>query len=160
MRNHTLNKVLLATLLLASTAARAQYAWIDEKGVHQYSDKPPPPDTPQANILKMPRPSMPSTPATSATTAASKPPPGLAEREADYVKRHAEADKAAAKAAADRSALDARRARCQSAAAVKAEIDTGRRMRTPAGTVMTEDDKVAEIARADAVLKDCRQAPD
>lgn len=155
MRNHTLNKVLLATLLLATTAAHAQYAWIDDKGVRQYSDKPPPPNTPDAKILKMPRGSIPSTPA---TTDASKPPPGLAEREADYVKRHAEADKAAAKAATDKGALDAKRTQCQAAAAAKAQLDSGRRLRNEAHDVMTEEDKAKAVARADTVLKDCRQA--
>lgn len=41
-------------LLLASSLAHAQYSWIDEKGVRQFSDRPPPPGTPAEKILKAP----------------------------------------------------------------------------------------------------------
>ena len=147
--------ILFAALLLASAAAHAQYAWIDAHGVHQYSDRPPPIDTPAAKILKAPRGSMPPTPV--ATDAAR---PTLADREADYRKRHAAADDADKKAAADKKVADAKRANCQAAVANKAQVETGRRLRWDvpgrANDVMTEDDKAREIARADAALKDCQ----
>lgn len=145
---------LFAALLLASAAAHAQYAWIDAQGVHQYSDRPPPTDTPAAKILKAPRGSMPPAPA------AADAKPTLADREADYRKRHAAADDADKKAAADKKVADARRANCQAAVANKAQVETGRRLRWDvpgrANEIMTEDDKAREIARADAALKDCR----
>lgn len=149
--------ILLAALLLASAAAHAQYAWIDEKGVHHYSDRPPPTDTPAANILQAPRGMMPPAPAATNTA---KPAPTLAEREADYRKRHAAADEADKKAAADKQLAAARRTNCQAAVANKAQVETGRRLRWDvaghANDVMTEEDKAKEVARADAALKDCQ----
>ena len=38
----------------ASTAALAQYAWIDGRGVRQYSDQPPPASISKARILQQP----------------------------------------------------------------------------------------------------------
>jgi len=41
--------ILIAT---ACAAASAQYAWVDEKGVKQFSDTPPPKSVPKNHILK------------------------------------------------------------------------------------------------------------
>lgn len=149
MRNGLLNPMLFGALLLANAAAHAQYAWLDEKGIHHYSDQPPPTNTPDARILKAPHVSMPAP-----TTA--KPAPTLEEREADYRKRHVAADEADKKSAADRKLADAKRANCQAAVADKAQIETGRRLHRDGTGIMTEDDKAREVARADAVLKDCQ----
>lgn len=152
MRNRLLTHALSGALLLASAAAHAQYAWIDEKGIRHYSDMPPPTSTPDARILKAPHVSMPAP--------AAKAGPSLDEREADYRKRHAAADQAEQKMAADQQLAAAKRANCAAAAANKAQIETGRRLRRDAAggsnDVMTEADKASEIARADAALKDCR----
>ncbi|MGV3653414.1 MAG: DUF4124 domain-containing protein, partial [Noviherbaspirillum sp.] len=43
----------LAAALL-SGAAMAQYAWIGDDGVRQYSDRPPPASVPSHRILKAP----------------------------------------------------------------------------------------------------------
>lgn len=40
--------------LLFSASAFAQYVWLDEKGVKQYSDQAPPASVPKKNILKAP----------------------------------------------------------------------------------------------------------
>ena len=154
--NYMRTTILLGTLLLASAAAHAQYAWIDAKGVHHYSDRPPPADTPAAKVLKAPHGMMPSNPPTSEPA---KSAPTLAERETDYRKRHADADAAEQKAAAAKQAADAKRINCQAAVANKAQVETGRRLRWDeaghANDIMTEDDKAKEVARADAALKDC-----
>jgi hypothetical protein len=157
MHKRLLNRAVFGALLLASVGAHAQYAWIDEKGIRHYSDQPPPTSTPAAKILKAPNGDMPPEP--SATAAPVKPAPTLAEREADYRKRHAASDEADKKAAADRKLADDKRANCQLAARDKAELDTGRRVRsdpTGANTIMTEDDKAKQLARDTAVLNDCR----
>lgn len=44
-----------AALLLAASAALAQWQWVDESGKKVYSDRPPPITVPEHNILKMPR---------------------------------------------------------------------------------------------------------
>lgn len=155
MHKHLLNRVLAVALLLASAVAHAQYAWIDAKGVRHYSDQPPPTDTPAAKILKTPRGLTLPAPA---PAPAAKAAPTLAEREADYRKRHAASEVADKKAATDQKLADEKRANCLLAARDKAELDTGRRLRAENGSreIMTEDDKAAQRARDTAVLKECQ----
>ena len=155
MHKHFLNRILAGALLLASAAAHAQYAWIDAKGVRHYSDQPPPTDTPAAKILKTPRGLTRPAPA---PAPAAKAAPTLAEREADYRKRHAASEESDKKAATGQKLADEKRANCLLAARDKAELDTGRRLRADNGSreIMTEDDKAAQRARDNAVLKECQ----
>lgn len=136
----------VAALLLAGAAAHAQYAWIDAQGVRHYADQPPPPGTPAANILKMPRP---------ASGALASAPTPLAEREADYQKRRAATDASEQKAAREEKMAEAKRANCAAAARNKAQLETGRRVRGPDNVVMSEADKAREQAQIAAILKDC-----
>lgn len=46
--------VAFVAALSFATAALAQYVWLDEKGVKQFSDMPPPASVPQNRILKQP----------------------------------------------------------------------------------------------------------
>jgi hypothetical protein len=159
MHKHFLNRVLMGALLLASAGAHAQYAWIDAKGVRHYSDQPPPTDIPDAKILKTPRGGMPPAPAPAQSPAtAAKAAPTLADREADYRKRHAASEEADKKAAADQKVADNKRTNCVAAARDKAELDTGRRLRNETGAheIMTEDDKARQLARDNSALKDCQ----
>jgi hypothetical protein len=156
MRNHTTKAILLGAMLLASAVAHAQYAWIDEKGVRQYSDQPPPTSTPASKILKTPR-GM-ALPATEAAAPAPAPtpvkaPPTLAEREADYKKRHADADD---KAATDKKIADTKRTNCEAAAKNKAVLESGGTVRGPGNAVLAEADKAKELANMAAILKDCK----
>ena len=41
-----------SALLIVANLGHAQFVWVDAKGVKQFSDRPPPPGTPQKNILK------------------------------------------------------------------------------------------------------------
>lgn len=169
MHADAIKHLLLGALLLASAAAHAQYAWIDEKGLRHYSDQPPPTNTPDARVLKAPRGSAPalpspapSSPAPPAPAVPVKAAPTLAEREADYRQRHAADEKAGRTAAADAKTAEAKRIACAAAARNKAELETGRRLRRePAlgNAVMTEADKAKELAQSVAVLKDCQPAP-
>ncbi|WP_332877097.1 DUF4124 domain-containing protein [Massilia sp. S19_KUP03_FR1] len=159
MRNHTTKAILLGAMLIVSAIAHAQYAWLDEKGVRQYSDQPPPTNTPAAKILKMPhgmaQPKAEPKAEPAAPASAAKPAPTLAEREADYKKRHAESSESDKKAAAEKKTADNKRASCEAAAQNKAQLDTGRRLRAE-GNVMTEEDKAKEQARIATILKDCK----
>ena len=156
--------MLVGALLLASALAHAQYAWIDAKGVRQYSDKPPPTDTPSAKILKLPRGMTPPDDAATASATPAAPPAAsgakaahtLADREADYRKRHEEAAKNDAIAAGEKAAADSKKVQCDIARRNKAQLDTGRPLRNPNNTVMSDADKAAETARSDKVLKDCK----
>lgn len=110
--NQRITRLALATALIAcTTLAQAQWMWVNEKGVKQLSDQPPPPGTPANRILKAPRgqavPDLRQPPADSAetpapATAEAKAPPAkptLAERNADYNKRQKLAAENAAKEA-------------------------------------------------------------
>ncbi|MFD2272482.1 DUF4124 domain-containing protein [Undibacterium arcticum] len=92
-----------ATALLAlslASVALAQYVWLDDKGVKQYSDVPPPASVPGKRILKAPglssRPAY-STGGAAATgedNGAANAAPNIAEKNADFMKRKIEqADK-------------------------------------------------------------------
>lgn len=108
MTHRTLHGLAGALLLAACSLATAQYIWIDDKGVKQLSDRPPPPSVPDSRILKAPgkAPFNPGAeagapPAEPAPDAAATRRPTLAERNADFNKRKDEAAAAARKAAAE-----------------------------------------------------------
>ena len=142
----------MGALLLASAFAHAQYAWIDEKGVRHYSDQPPPTNTPDAKILKVPRGL--ANPASTAEPAA--PAPTVAEREADYTKRQVQAADSAKKAAAEKQVADARQARCTTAAQNKAKLTGGGRILTDKNTEMSAADRARELATANTILTECK----
>ena len=103
-----LRLALAAALLAVSAQALAQYLWIDEKGVKQLSDRPPPPNIPEKNILKAPGKPLfdPNAPAPAPAADAAEAPetktkaaPTLSERHADVNKRKTEAAQAEEKRA-------------------------------------------------------------
>lgn len=160
---HTLmnRAALLGALLLASTLAHAQFAWIDEKGIRHYSDQPPPTNTPASKVLKAPRgmaqpAAAPDGAAAAAPMPPAKMPPTLAEREADYAKRKAQAADSASKAAAEKQVADAKQARCGTAAKNKAQLASGQRVITSKNADMSEAEKARELANANAILKECQ----
>lgn len=89
------------SLLLFASAAQAQYLWLDEKGVKQLSDRPPPPSVPEKRILKAPGKTSfnPDAAPAEEPAAPARSTPTLAERNADYTRRQSEAAQAAGKAA-------------------------------------------------------------
>lgn len=125
-------------LFSVASAALAQYVWLDETGIKQYSDMPPPVSVPVKRILKMPGSfSVPSyeagpTPtATNGENAASdvdKAPPTLAEKNAAFNKRktdQAEKDKKLADSA--KNAATKTKA-CDSARAFQRTLSSGQRI--------------------------------
>jgi hypothetical protein len=128
---------LLAALLLATAPlAIAQYMWIDDKGVKQFSDRPPPPNIPEKRILKAPgkplfNPNAPAEaePAASDTPAA-KAAPTLTERNADFNKRRTEATETARQAAADNQRKTDEAANCNAARQNQQALDQGLRLST------------------------------
>ncbi|MFC0252857.1 DUF4124 domain-containing protein [Massilia consociata] len=169
-------------LLLAANLAHAQYSWIGENGVRQFSDRPPPPGTPPHKILKAPGRAAQAPLAAPVSTAVSeagpaatqagtapaappdaggrKGPPTLAEREAAYrerVKQRAEQDR--------KEGLEAQRRRdlaerCELARQAKAQAESGirvARMNADGERVfLTDEERAADAARAGRALADCR----
>lgn len=166
----TMHQLAAGALLLFASLAHAQYVWIDEKGLKQYSDRPPPPTTPQNKVLKQPgQPSQyaipvqpaAAAPAASAEAAAPKPkaPPTLAERNADFKKRQKDKEEADQKAAEENRAARAKQENCNVARNAKRELESGQRFSSTdaAGNrVPASEAEIADrAAQANKVLADC-----
>jgi len=131
--NHR-NKLLTALLLAAAPLAMAQYMWIDDKGVKQFSDRPPPPNVPEKRILKAPGKPLFNPNATEpeplAEAPAAKAAPTLAERNADFNKRKADAAEASKQAAANAQRKTDEAANCNAARQNQQALDQGLRLST------------------------------
>lgn len=133
-------------LLVAASAAQAQWMWIDEKGLKQVSDRPPPASVPAKKILKAPGAMMDDAPApveAKASAPASAPSKGmtLAEREADYRKRMADKGEQDKKMAADEAKKAQKAAACQAARENKEALESGVKLRVGAGRREFMDDQ-------------------
>jgi hypothetical protein len=140
-------------LLLAAGAANAQWSWIDDKGVRQLSDRPPPPGTPASRILKAPRQA--GVPAANATASKDEiDPRPLAERKAGFL---ADLRKMTAKEADVPTKDDRSRQRnCLQARKYKDWIQSGAPMNKEGeNRPLTKDERAAEAAKADAMLEGC-----
>lgn len=155
-----------AALTLFAGLAQAQYVWIDEKGLKQFSDRPPPTSIPDKNILKAPgmapvslvpvgEQAQDAAPVAQAPQAA----PTVAERNIEYKKRvaeKAENEKKAGQAARQKAA---KAEQCASARAYKAQLDSGVRI----GTVdkngerafMGDAERAQNLAKAAKILAEC-----
>ncbi|PWW48919.1 DUF4124 domain-containing protein [Melaminivora alkalimesophila] len=171
-------KLLLLALAGAFTlGASAQWQWIDKDGRKVFSDRPPPQDVPDRNILKQPH----QRAATFAPAAAPAPQDGTegagaagepAPPQPSRQDKELEAKKAKAEAA-EAARLEAEeKARAERAARLRAENCTqARRMATTLGSgaplahinaqgervVMDDATRAAELRRAQSVIaSDCR----
>jgi hypothetical protein len=151
-------------LMLACGSAQAQlYHYKDATGHMVYSDNPPPPGTPAANILKAPKLKQSSPGPAAAATADSKDdkskdkdkktgPQSVADREADYKKRQAEGAKKGAEDAQKTQQAQDTQARCAALQANLAAMQGGQRIRKfdPNGNPYFVDDaeRGADVAKA------------
>jgi hypothetical protein len=151
--------------LLMSTCALAQFVWIDEHGVKQFSDTAPPSNIPKDHILKQPGRDVPRRSEASAPDAASvdadKAPATVAEKNADYNKRkalQAEKDK---KTAEETKRKETDAANCARAKQYLDTLNSGVRMKTAGSdgqqTFMSDDDRAKELQRAQQALADCNK---
>jgi hypothetical protein len=159
---------LLLAALAVQVPAHAQYSWIDDHGTRVFSDRPPPPGTPPARILKAPRAPASATPyalpAAAAPAASAEPvkppPPSLAERDADFHKRAAQRDADEHKAAEEAQRKADMAVQCAAAHHTEAYLNSGRRLTDVDDhgerVVVTEDEKARRLAQARRVLADCR----
>ncbi|WGG48253.1 DUF4124 domain-containing protein [Rugamonas sp. DEMB1] len=163
-----------ALLLAACGQAAAQYVWIDDKGVKQLSDRPPPPSVPQKRILKAPgkdklNPAADTAgengadgdnPAGAAEAPAAKPAPTLGERNAAYNKRKAEAALAAQQAGEDSARKAEIAANCENARNNQRALDQGVRMSTydknGVRGFMSEAERAESAKKNKQVLAQCQ----
>ena len=166
-----MNKILRARLLAAgallafATLAQAQYMWIDEKGLKQFSDRAPPASVPLKNILKAPRgaasaETLPAEAVAATPAAAPKAAPTLADRNADYRKRVKESAEREQKEKDEQSAKADQADNCERARSAKRTMESGVRIGTQDKNgergVMTDEQRAAETRKADKVLAACK----
>jgi len=158
-----------ALLLLAASATHAQYVWIGANGTRQYSDRPPPPGTPAAKIIKQPGRSAadaateePAQPEAAAKPTDAKAPPTLAEREAAYRERTKAQAELESKQRLEADNKRRLAEHCASAREGQAQLDSGMRVARigPDGqkTYMTDEEKAVRSQSVNRALAECRQA--
>lgn len=159
------------TMLGWAAAASAQYVWLDEKGIKQFSDMPPPAAVPKSRILKNPGTTARTTTDMSTDNAensagkASAPtkaqaPMTTAEKNADFQKRRLEqAEKE--KKAAEKTKLDADRVKsCERARIYNRSLESGERL---SGTdkngeryFLNDEQRAQESRDTKRVLDECK----
>lgn len=164
MRSTALKRLAFALVLSGCcSAALAQYVWLDDKGIKQYSDMPPPASVPNSRILKSPG-AMPSPVAAddaaekNTDAAASKAPPTLADKNADFQKRRAEqAEKD--KVAAEKAKQDAsNKKRCEQVGNYQRALQSGQRITqlSPTGerVFLSDEERAATVRENQRTLAD------
>lgn len=165
----SLRPALVALLCLAvAGAAQAQWKWRDAKGNIQYSDMPPPPGTPEKDILTRPqlvRPTIivspPGVAASAAPAARAPSAPTPAEQQAAARAKQEQEQAAARQKDEERRIAQIRRENCTRAQANLRELQSGVRItRTndKGERVFMDDAQIAgEIGRArDVITSECR----
>jgi type IV secretory pathway VirB10-like protein len=165
----------LLALLAMPALAQAQYMWLDDKGLKQLSDQPPPPSVPQNRILKQPRgqggnAALPAAPAAAPAAGSAeaapegaeakvKRPPTLAERNAEFAKRKAESQAAEQKAAQETAQQAERSANCDAARSNQAALNSGNRMteydKNGERSFLTDEQRAERAKRAQKTLANC-----
>ena len=157
--------VVLGAIWATSLAAMAQWQWVDKDGRKVYSDRPPPADIPEKNILKQPGVRASALPAVAATPASAASAPASAavsrpsgkDKDLEEKKKQAEQQEATAKAAEEEKYQKARAENCARARQAKATIDLGGRIATVDKSgeriIMDDDARAAESKRLQAVIQ-------
>ena len=166
--------LLAMTMLATCQIAFAQFVWTDDKGVKQYSDRPPPSSVPRSHILKSPGNAAPvnateqaaasatdnSTAASSAASTKKAVPMTTAERNADYTKRKMEeAEKAKKSADAVKIAAD-KKANCDRAQSYSRSLEDGVRVtstdKNGERSYLSDEQRAQEIRNAQRVIAECK----
>ncbi|HZW14352.1 MAG TPA: DUF4124 domain-containing protein [Noviherbaspirillum sp.] len=148
----------LMGLALAGTAF-AQYVWVDEKGVKQYSDMPPPASVPANRILKQRGVAVSQQPEAE-TAAAPKTDLSTAEKEAEFRKRRAEQAEKDKKAAEQAKYAADKAKHCERAREYNRALESGQRIaRTDKDgerTFLTDEQRAQELRDSRRTLEDCK----
>ncbi len=154
--------------------AKAQYVWLDEKGVKQFSDQPPPPSVPKKRILKAPgarpvieatasegAPAEGSDQAATAPAASNKQPMTTAERNADFQKRKLEQAEKDKKSAEENANKAERAKNCEHSRDYQRSLDSGIRItqtdKNGERAIMTDEQRAKALQDTKRVIeKDCK----
>lgn len=122
--------IVLAACCLAFSAS-AQWQWLDKDGRRVFSDRPPPADVPEKNILKRPgsRSAVAPTPAAPAgPTATPAAPQAGVDKSLEEKRKQAEAAEAAKRKEVEERNARIRAENCNRAQQAKAGVDSGSRI--------------------------------
>lgn len=166
----------LALLALACTwsaCALAQWQWLDKDGRKVFSDRAPPADIPQKNILKQPGIALPVAAPDAAASATAAPAPSAVpgsqavpklgkDKELEEKKAQAEAAEAAKQKAEDAKIAAARADNCSRAQRAKTTLESGKPMQhtNAQGDVgfLDEAGRTAELRRIQGIIEsDCKK---
>lgn len=157
--------LLLAGLVVVSCPALAQWKWRDPNGAIQYSDRPPPPGTPDQAILTRPaanrmvyKAPVGVAAASAAASAASAVPAG--DSELDAKRKQAEQEQAAKQKAEEARVAKAKAENCQRARSYQKSLQDGIRIvRSNADgerEVLDDKGRAEEMQRTqDAIQSNC-----
>ncbi len=165
--------LLLALLATLSSGVEAQWQWIEKDGRKVFSDRAPPIDIPEQNILRRPgghqRVAAPptatdakSTEAATVPAATATPKPAGIDKELQARKAQADAAEAAKQKAEEERAAKAKAENCTRARAAKTTFDSGQLLRhTNAqgeSVFMDESTRKAEAQRLQGIIdSDCKR---
>lgn len=163
---------LVALICVWSAGAMAQWQWVDKDGRKVFSDRPPPLQIPEKDILRQPHQRVLPVPPPPAdgdeqpgTPAAAKPPLNApakgVDKELAERKAKAEAEKAAQEKAQEQKNAAARAENCARAKQAKSTLESGQLMKhtNSKGEQVYMDDaaRTAERKRAQSVIdSDCK----
>jgi hypothetical protein len=176
-------RILFFALTLAcSLTVAAQYSWIDKGGRKVYSDRPPPSDVPQKNVLSQPygagkgviraaqgsatnpvsdeAPAAAAASAPAAAASAASAPSGV-DKSLEEKKKQAEAAEAAKKKAEEQQRAAAKAENCKRAMNAKAMLDSGQRVARMNDKgereIMDDAQRGSELDRANKIIaSDCK----
>jgi len=164
----SLRLIFLAAACALPAVALAQWQWVDKDGRKVFSDQPPPPDVPAANILKQPgvrgTSGAAAAPAAAPVAAAQPAVPKLSgkDKALEDKKKQAEAAEAEKKKAQEEEMHAQRQDNCNRARQAKAQYDSGvriARMNSKGEREFVDDaQRASETKRLEGVIaRDCKQ---
>ena len=147
-------------------AACAQYVWLNERGIKQYSDLPPPASVPQSRILKMPggAGAQPATTEAGDRAAVSSnqvgAPLSTADKNADFLKRRADQAQKEKKAAEVEKIAATKAQNCDRARNYQRSLDLGERIssvdKNGERSYLSDEERVREQRDTRRILDDCK----
>lgn len=151
------------TALTAAGTAFAQYVWVDEKGVKQFSDMPPPVSVPANRILKQPGGISSAgldTIGTAPTPAAAKPELTTAEKNAEFRKRKTEQAEKEKKAEEEAKNAAEKSKNCDRTRDYLRALESGERLtrtdRSGDRAFLTDQQREQELKDTRRILQDCK----
>lgn len=161
---------LAVLIMLGSSAALAQWQWVDDTGRKVFSDRPPPSSVNEKNILKRPAAPVPAAPSAAPSGGEAEAAPGSAPaptgRDEQLESRKKQAAQAQQNANREQEARQAkqRAESCEQAKRAKVTLDSGMRIATTNAKgereIMDEAARAAEARRVDEMIRAaCNPAP-